>query len=522
MGVFDKLVNKTPTDETNPFRPTTKDFFIGVPEAEAEATTASIKLDSFFVDYLDVLQQLNNEKFIVLGRKGTGKSAIGEHILSISKNDANLFCDFIKKEDIDIEKIVQIGKEEGVHIERGLLYKWIILTKFIALFADNQSLACINGMRYLCDFIKKSRGFINIKNYEVKEIIHQYGINVNIEHFKRYLTASGNSIKQYKYEKAEFYKLIPDLERVVTNILKDDSSNQYVLMFDDLDIGLNLNNQDSVNTLTELIRTVKYYNNDVFARNGIESKIIIFLRTDIQKHLIYSADMPKIFSSYATELRWYEDIFRNNETKLLLRQFINKRIEINFQKKRYIINDPNDPWTSFIDERSFKTGINEYNQREKTGFKHIIDHTFFRPRDLILFFKDIGNLDLDIPISSSDINNKLMDRYAREMVADIKGELSVNYDANEIEGIFDALRNSFGAYRRPFKHSTLVSELTNNSISDTTKVISDLFDYSLIGNYDENNNVTFKYRETRGQIVEINPSDSFILHYVLQTYFKKN
>ena len=514
MGVFDKFISKSQTNGSNSYRATTKGFCIGVPEAEAEATTASIKLDSYFNDYLDVINQLNNEKFIILGRKGTGKSAIGEHIFSLAKNEANVFCDFIKKDEIDIEQIVQIGKEEGVDIERGLLYKWIVLTKFVALFADNQSLACLKGMKYLSDFIKKSRGFINIKNYDVKEIIHQYGLSVNIEYFKRFLGASGNTNKQYKYEKAEYYKLIPDLEKVVTDILKADTNNQYILMFDDLDIGFDLNNKDSIDTLADLIRTVKYYNNDVFARNSIESKIIVFLRTDIQKHLIYSADMPKIFSSYATELRWYEDFYRNNETKLLLRQFINRRISVNFQKNNLKINDLNDPWTSFIDEDSF--------YGDKTGFKHIIDHTFFRPRDLILFFKGIDNLALSLPISSNDVNNILMDRYAREMVTDIKGELSVSYNSNEIESIFDALKNSYGSYRKPFKHETLVSELQSKGLKYTTKIKSDLFDYSLIGNYDENGNICFKYRETAGQIVELDTNSSYILHYVLQTYFKKN
>ena len=115
-----------------------------------------------------------------------------------------------------------------------------------------------------------------------------------------------------------------------------------------------------------------------------------------------------------------------------------------------------------------------------------------------------------------------MDRYAREMVTDIKGELSVSYNSNEIESIFEALKNSYGIYRKPFKHETLVSELQSNGLKDTTKIISDLFDYSLIGNYDENSNISFKYRETAGQIVELDTNSSYILHYVLQTYFKKN
>ena len=514
MTLFDNYLKKGQEHNGQRFRVTTRGFCIGVPEAEAEATTSSIRLDAIFEDFLDVFQQLNNEKFIVLGRKGTGKSAIGEHILSMANNEPTLFSTFIKKDEIDIEKIVQIGKEEGVAIERALLYKWIILTKFVSLFADNQSIACLNGMQHLSKFIKKNRGFININNYEVKEIIKQYGISVNVEYFKRYLSANGLTNTEYRYDKAEFYKLIPDLEKVVVNVLKSDNENKYILMFDDLDIGLKMYNKDSVDTLADLIRIVKYYNNDVFARNSIESKIIVFIRTDIKRHLDYTADMPKIFASYATELRWYEDFLRNNETKLLLRRFINKRIQINFKEHNLVINNLSDPWTSFIDEQSF--------YGEKTGFKHIIDHTFFRPRDLILFFKNIGTLDLDIPLSSRDVNSILMKKFSMEMVSDIKGELSLNYDRHTIDNILLALsRCSGNNNREPFLYEALASELRNSKVDgDIDNVIEDLFEYSLIGNYDSTGNVSFKFRESPGETVTIDKQSEFILHYVLQTYFK--
>lgn len=513
MSIFSKFVNKSNNEREA--HPTTKGFCIGVPEAEAEATTSTFKLDGLFEDYLDILERLNNERFIVLGRKGTGKSAVGEYILSTAQTEPNMFCEFIKKNDVDIEKIVQIGKEEGVVIETTLLYKWIVLTKLVSLFAQNQSLACQAGMEHLSNFIKRNRGFVNINNYEVKEVIIQNGLSVNIEHFKRYLKASGHVSTQYKGEKAEFYKLIPDLEKAVIDILKKDSQNSYVLMFDDLDIGLNINNSESINTLQELIRIVKYYNNDIFARNSINAKIIVFLRTDIQKHLVYSADMPKIFSSYSTELRWFEDFYRSNETKLLLRKFINKRIQINFHNKGYKLNNNGDPWTSFIDEWSFNNG--------KTGFKYIIDHTFFRPRDLILFFKDIDSLDLDLPISSADINNILMNKYVVDMVSDIKGELSICYDNKEIEFIFSSLKECLDRNRTPFTYETLVEKLKRNGLAERAEVIvSDLFDYSLIGNYDASGNVNFKFREPYGQIVSMQKDEKFILHYLLQAFYKAN
>ena len=94
MGVFDKYLNKK-VNKGDVCKPTTENFFIGSPEAESEATSTPITLDQFFEDYLDIFSQLNNEKFIVLGRKGSGKSAIGEHMFALAQGEPNLFCKFI-------------------------------------------------------------------------------------------------------------------------------------------------------------------------------------------------------------------------------------------------------------------------------------------------------------------------------------------------------------------------------------------------------------------------------------------
>jgi hypothetical protein len=69
----------------------------------------------------------------------------------------------------------------------------------------------------------------------------------------------------------------------------------------------------------------------------------------------------------------------------------------------------------------------------------------------------------------------------------------------------------------------LKEKLEQNGLCDNVeKIISDLFDYSLIGNYDCKDNVNFKFRESYGQTITMNKEDKFILHYLLQAYFKKN
>ena len=100
--MFEKFTKK----EISKLRKDTGNFFICSPEAEAESTFISkMKLNEVFEDFLDVLPKLQTEKFIITCRKGNGKSAIAENIHFLANNDSQYFCDFIKKSDVDIEKI---------------------------------------------------------------------------------------------------------------------------------------------------------------------------------------------------------------------------------------------------------------------------------------------------------------------------------------------------------------------------------------------------------------------------------
>lgn len=500
-------------DKVDPKHPTTINFFIGAAEAEAEATVSQIKLDDFFDDFLDVLSGIENGKFIILGRKGSGKSALGEHIMSLADKDPNSFCSFIKKSDVDIEHIVQIGKDENVKMEQPMLYKWLVLTKLLELFLKNESLSVQKYIPHIKKFNETNSGFIALNKNEMQSVLKERGCMINIEHFKRAALSLGQKIS-IKEEKAPYYKILPALEKLVVEILKSDKDNEYYLIFDDLDISFNCNNQSNVHALCELIRIAKHFNNDVFARNNIKTKIILLLRTDISSHLHYQADMSKVFSSYAVTLNWYEDQYRDNELRLKLRQFINKRIKVNFEQNGLVINDKNDPWTSFVDEKSFCGG--------KTGFKYILDNTFYRPRDLILFFKNIDVLKLSLPIARKDIDKYLLGNYSVEAVNDIKGELSAVLSGAEIDKLINVLHLYDDG--RQFTYEDIELELQQQDIdkSRIESIINIMFEYSLIGNMSQDNEVSFKFREKNGVVCKMNKNEKFILHYCLKSYFKNN
>lgn len=188
---------------------------------------------------------------------------------------------------------------------------------------------------------------------------------------------------------------------------------------------------------------------------------------------------------------------------------------LNFEKNNmeYIKGKP---WESFVDESEFEA----WRSNSKSSFKYVIDHTFFRPRDLILFFKDLNKYKFPIPLSKESINI-LIGNYANEMFLEIQNELSAMYSALETNKIINALRNFLD--KRPFTYQELLYALEEQKIEGTLDdIIDELFYYSLIGNINDNGEVSFKFRENGGDTCLINRNENFILHNMLKVYYRKN
>lgn len=512
MGLFDRFISKQ-----TELGYTTKKFYLGSPEAEGEIGHSSkINLGAVFEDYLNVLPELQHEKFIITGRKGSGKTAIGEYIYSLSEKEHDYFCDFIRKSDINIEKIVQIGQETGHPITKELLFEWIILIRMIKCFTNNQALLKLKEIKDLQTFLKKNSGFVDIKEHQITEILRSQGFEVNTEYFKRFLQFKFGNKYDIKQEKAPFYKLIPHLRDTVQAILesKEGKTSKYILIFDDLDIGFYSEDAATVDTLCQLLRIVKEYNRNFFDRRGVDAKIIVLLRDDIAKFIeVADADMAKIFSSYQIELKWFEqEIYFHNESLTKLKQFINKRIEKNFEKKN-IAYSKKDPWLTLIP--------NDQNSYRHSSFKYVVDHTFYRPRDLLLFFKPISDFEFRIPLSKQDVN-KLIGKYVKDLFKEIDNELSASFDKKSKGIIVKSLSKYHDGQQFTFKDlKNTLGEYDYDG--DINKAIESMFEYSLIGYKDPNNNMTyFRHWEKEIDIINLKPECELLLHFALRIYFTNN
>lgn len=195
-------------------------LFLGAPEAEGEALENSrMPLSEAYHDYHGISDQLSGEKFILIGRKGSGKSAFAEYVVGEAKGNANLFAKFIRKTDFALESIVQARSPNDEPIDVSAFVRWLIYVNLIKLFLDSEAAKSDVKFGLLKQFLAKNSGFVDVRSYEIKELIAKQGFEVNVEYFRRFFKSKYQKDIQTKSERAPFYKLLPHLEEVLVAIL---------------------------------------------------------------------------------------------------------------------------------------------------------------------------------------------------------------------------------------------------------------------------------------------------------------
>ncbi len=500
---------------TTPQRP---QVFLGAPEAEAESTAQSrMSLVDVYEDFHNLLPELSGEKFMIVGRKGAGKSAFAEYVCARSQTEPNLFAQFIKASEFHIEKAIQLGLQAGVEIDSESFFLWLIYTNILRLFAHNEAMQDKKEYDLLRQFLQKNSGYINIKDFEIKELIEKHGFEVSIEQFKRFFRLAFNKNIEIKSERAPYYKLLPHLEEVIVKVLctstERSNGNAYVLFFDDLDVWFSAANQASADSLISLIRACRRVNNDIFGKKSIRAKAVILLRDDIESYLASRyADSAKMFSSYSSRINWYQEEYVSNpdhEDELNLKKFINRRIIYAFDKSG-LKCERKDPWSALVSQ----------SISDRSSFKHVVNQTLFRPRDILLFFKPLENGNFKFPLSRHEIN-ALVDSYAEELAKEVKSELSSFFSDIQVETIFIALS---AMSKTPQTYSQALS-IIEDHCKDVSgiELLEYLFDRSIIGTSDTKGWYWFKCRQpiSSSTPLQLNKSQQIVVQYGIKGYVSR-
>lgn len=415
----------------------------------------------------ELLKDINNSKCIILGRTGTGKTAllktlyeketkvtvINPETLSLKYLTNSTILEYFRKLDVNLDLFYK------------LLWKHVFVVELLKLHFDIDDVRNRNWLQSLSDKYLKNKkkkkaieylnqwedSFWEKTEYRVKEIetdlinkvSNQLGISskifessASVKNFLENVEEEKRKIDiTYKSEQVINEIQVEEIYDIIDIMNKDLFSNtkiKHYLLIDDLD-----KEWVDKKIVYDLIKNLIFAINDL---NQIpQCKIIIALRENLYQIVSNqgrSRGMQREkFDQLNMAINWTKE-----ELEILINNRLEKLMRGTYTKQSPTINDvlPN------------KAG------RNKTGFEYILERTFMRPRDIIAFINIcINNADGKTEITFSNIR-KSEEKYSEKRLNSIEDEWEENY--GELSVLYKFLRG--------FKNGFTLNDLSEDNFSE--------------------------------------------------------
>ncbi len=350
-------------------------------------------LDDYFLDRDYTNKILNKTKYFVIGRKGTGKSALYTWINNRSLEKGHL-CSNVKLGDFPVEKLYGLKDPSfALPYQYQTICKNMILNEMAKLIVNDEYHIANEQYNSLRDYISKSIG-TDLDDCFRQTIQKAKQINGSLSINGLGLCAESGDSETYNYHCNEEMSHVNTIlqDTIIKYLISYNNceKSHFLVQIDGLDENYNqitTNSDRSYDYLQFLISLMKanYSINQIIHQkcNDI-ARCIIYIRSDIF-NIIHGYDAESArWEQYSETLSWVVEGHRWQHNDL--RSLINRRI---YASLGAMTND------GFSQVFHYKAIDIEYRKRhgnrdngniyEKNIFKYIVNRSFHRPRDIIQF-----------------------------------------------------------------------------------------------------------------------------------------
>ena len=453
-------------------------------------------LEECFQDHQAYQETKSHQRFLVLGRKGSGKTAIFKKFSSMQDfqifSYGHTFTDYPWHHH-DKQAAIGVPEEERyVHSWRYLIL--ITMAKILLNKDQSRSRAAVEEMGRIEKFVVDSYG---TRDPDVAQIFSP----PKILRFPSF-SAAGISLSIKEISLTELPAVVQEVNRNLSASIVSalNSDFNYYVCFDQLDLGFNPADDNYKKRLIGLILAARDIN--VKAREaGKRFSALVFLRDDIYQALQFE-DKNKVTEGFVTRIEW--DTGRTHRTlKDLMQRRFATVLEI----------DPEKAWETVFDETEKMSG-------RQTKYQHMLDRTFLRPRDMIKFCNETLSAYRSGQQKSEKISNRDLiaarKNYSDYFISELEDEIFKHMPNHEkyIEVLksLDNLQFSRGDF--DVACSKRAKILPSNY--DTSLILKELFEFSLIAYYSSGgagyggSEYVWKYKDHRARFNEA--AGSFKIH----------
>lgn len=418
--------------------------------AEQDSAMLSYFLKTEAVDKIE-----SGTKLLVLGRKGSGKTALTTYFSSSKTGYAS-------------ESLSLTGYPWGLHqkkIDEGAspIEAYVSSWKYVIALRANALLLKETRPKNVRDSQRIAEQFF-LDNYgganpSLAELLKPKKLKFTKATFRP--TIMGNQIGELAFETGNG-AISPDIDSVTTALLENalTMASQFAikkvfLHFDELDQGLGDLDDSKKHMLIGLILAARFAQR--YVREGVQVCPVIYLRTDLWDALQFS-DKNKISQSSSILLEW------NSDT---LKDLINRRIETKLGSGV--------SWDDLEDGALMRGSQTKWN--------HIISRTFLRPRDVIQFLNHALDYGIKTVDSAEGFDNAdiiaAREPYSRYLKQELDDEIGPHWPkwAEAIQALSETATITFN--KSEFEKAWEKKKASKEKDADSTLEL--LYQFSVIG-----------------------------------------
>lgn len=415
-----------------------KDIYFGRADGSQEAEEERFE-DLFYKgnNKYDLLCDDIN-KFIISGKKGTGKTILAKYFEK-EKNKDKIPTKILNKRELVLNIYLEKGQYELDREETELFIEYTLLCeiskvmlehkrKFVHIknvFKCGRIVQHLNKLKKLVvdRFPEDNYGIQSFETSDAIEAEVKCGLGSETSNFSSGMKANASVGKIFN--KNSYFHIINGIKGSLLYLLKALPIN---LIFDDLDeLDEKIDGNESlVKFLIDFIEVANSLNND-FRKNRIEdSRIIILMRSDIIKVLNEnSSNLNKIIADSEIRLNWIKKV-RGSKMHPLMELIVTKIKKSNGMLE-HLSND--EVMRQFFPEKVNGIPIMD----------HMLNCSFGRPRDIINMLNIIKNEYPEAQYFSADSFKDTQQEYSRKFTDELRNELSTHYEQEIIEECFNII-----------------------------------------------------------------------------------
>lgn len=420
---------------------------------------------------LDIRRKLIDDiEYVVLGRKGGGKTLVAKHFAAKSNEEFNLFSAQKYLKDFPFRAFTEITPGDLDKLSKiQPSWQWVLCLALITqLRRDHAGSFNTDPSFFAAGQVLERLGLI--ENAELRDIV--------LTSRKRELKIELAKALGIAFTETTGDPITPLslAQRLQTLLLGFRSPNRHLLFIDGLDDVLTTK-ELQFEVLSGLIEVAGQINEQARIA-GCPVKVVILCRTDLFEQ-IPNPNKNKIRQSRGIELDWFGDL--PSAAQSALYKMLHLRAKLSGFTQDFI-------------QEYFPSNVNG-----KPIHDHLLNHTRHVPRDVVALMLEMQKAYKGGRLNELDIRSAIKNYSKKFLVPELKDELSGYISEKTIASIFGAFNT---LHKRKFSHEELVTaaQAAGGQLHEIQRALVHLFDCGALGQVipqrNGNDDFVFKFRNS--------------------------